>query len=89
MIAKHVEVFGRVQGVWFRAKTKEQAQQFKVNGWVRNTDGGGVEAHLEGEEDSVERLLTWMHMGPPLARVEHVDEADVPPEGYTSFDILV
>jgi acylphosphatase len=89
MIAKRVEIFGRVQGVWYRAKTKEQAMQFNVTGWVRNSNGGGVEAHLEGEENDVERLITWMHMGPPLARVERVEETDLPPEGYSSFDILV
>ena len=48
--ARHVLVTGRVQGVFFRAWTDEQAQRLHVNGWVRNCPDGSVEVHLEGEE---------------------------------------
>jgi acylphosphatase len=58
-----------------------------VKGWIRNLGSGAVEAHLEGEEDNVERLVTWMHMGPPLARVERVDDSDAEAQSYTTFDV--
>jgi len=87
MIAKDIEVRGRVQGVWFRVKTKQQADKLGVKGWVCNLPNGSVGAHLEGEEEAVDKLAVWMGMGPPLARVEHLEETDAPVEGFTSFDI--
>jgi acylphosphatase len=87
MIAKRVEASGRVQGVWFRAKTKEQADRLGVKGWVRNRPDGVVEAHIEGDEDKVDRLIRWMELGPPLARVENVLEAAAAVEHCGSFEI--
>jgi acylphosphatase len=87
MIARRIQVSGRVQGVWYRAKTKEQADQLGVKGWVRNRPDGRVEAHLEGEEENVDRLIAWMQVGPTLARVDELDEAATELENLTSFEI--
>jgi len=69
----HVIIYGRVQGVWFRASTKQKAEQLGINGWVRNTVDGNVEAIFEGEENSVNEMLNWCHHGPPMAEVEKVE----------------
>ena len=69
MKALHLMIHGRVQGVWFRASTQETARQFKIKGWVRNTPDGNVEAHIQGEESSVDKMLSWCSQGPPGARV--------------------
>ena len=53
-IARHISVTGRVQGVFFRSWTREQADALEVTGWVRNCPDGRVDAHLEGEEAAVE-----------------------------------
>lgn len=87
MIAKHVIVSGRVQGVWFRAKTKERADALGVKGWVRNRPGGGVEAVLEGQEAAVIELVNWLGVGPTLARVDRMEEKDVVLTGFTQFEI--
>jgi acylphosphatase len=87
MIAKRVEVIGRVQGVWYRARTKEQADRIGVKGWVANRADGAVEAHLEGPEELVDRLIRWMELGPPLARVEKINETAVAPERCNGFEI--
>jgi len=68
----HVMISGIVQGVWFRASTKKQAEALGVTGWVRNTEDGRVEAIFEGEKDKVEQLITWCHTGPPHSKVKHV-----------------
>ena len=69
----HVIISGRVQGVWFRANTRQKAEQLGVTGWVRNTHDGCVEAIFEGEENCVEEMLEWCNHGPPLAKIENVE----------------
>jgi len=68
----HVFVSGRVQGVFFRAETKYEADKRKVNGWVRNLPDGTVEAVFEGEKDSTNELIEFCKKGPPRARVENI-----------------
>lgn len=65
-------ISGRVQGVWYRACTKDMAEQLGIKGWVKNTSDGKVEAVFEGEENSVEKMLAWCHEGPRLANVTEV-----------------
>ena len=69
----HVVVSGRVQGVFFRAATKREAESLGVKGWVRNLPDGKVEAVFEGEEDVVKMLVDYSKQGPPRAKVSSVD----------------
>ena len=69
----HVVVQGLVQGVWFRASTKEEADRIGVMGWVRNLPDGSVETVFEGEAKKVEEIVAWCHRGPSGARVKKVD----------------
>lgn len=69
----HVKISGRVQGVNFRAHTREQARKAGVHGWVRNLDDGGVEAVFEGPRSSVQRLVSWCYGGPTYAEVDRVE----------------
>lgn len=68
----HVIVKGKVQGVYFRGYTQQEALAAGVTGWVRNLPDGSVEAVFEGERDAVERLVAWCHKGSPAARVTDV-----------------
>jgi len=86
-IARNVEVSGRVQGVFFRAWTVEQAERLKVNGWVQNCADGSVEAHLEGEEPAVNWLIDLIGDGPPSARVAKVFVRDANVEGAKRFEV--
>ncbi|RLI04648.1 acylphosphatase [Candidatus Bathyarchaeota archaeon] len=72
-VRAHVYVSGRVQGVFFRYETKEEAQKHNVKGWVRNLPDGRVEAVFEGEKEDVDKLIEFCHKGPPLAKVEKVE----------------
>jgi len=73
MVRAYVRVYGRVQGVFFRANTRERARELGLTGYVRNMPDGSVEAVIEGEKDRVDELISWMHIGPPLARVDRVE----------------
>jgi acylphosphatase len=77
VIARKLRLFGRVQGVFFRQWTVDQARQLGIAGWVRNRSDGSLEAHLEGEEEAISQLAERMRGGPSQARVEDVmiDEA--------------
>jgi len=68
-----VVVTGRVQGVWFRAATRDKAKQLGVNGYVRNLVSGDVEFVAEGDDSEVDRLIQWVRHGPPLAGVDDVE----------------
>jgi acylphosphatase len=68
----HVMISGRVQGVWFRASTKQKADELGLTGWVKNTKDGDVEAVFEGEESLVDEMIAWCWNGPPLAHVTEV-----------------
>ena len=65
-------ITGKVQGVWFRASTKQQAELLGITGWVRNTSDGRVEAVFQGDNALVEKMIAWCHQGPPLSHVDHV-----------------
>ncbi|HEX7534066.1 MAG TPA: acylphosphatase [Syntrophales bacterium] len=77
----HVIISGRVQGVFFRARTRETALALKLTGWVRNHHDGSVEATFEGDDKHVESMLEWCRKGPPHAIVNNVDAAEEPYTG--------
>jgi len=68
-----VTVHGHVQGVFFRDTTRSQAQQRQLTGWVRNEPDGTVRVVAEGDETALRQLLSFLHQGPPAARVERVE----------------
>ena len=86
-VARRVTVQGRVQGVFFRAWTQQQAQQVGVYGWVRNCPDGSVEAHLEGSESGVTHIVEKMRKGPSDANVDEVDVRDVQFDGFSRFEV--
>jgi acylphosphatase len=66
-------VVGRVQGVYYRAATAEQAAGLKLDGWVKNLADGRVEVVAAGEPAAVAALARWLWSGPPAARVDAVE----------------
>ncbi len=76
MAACRFIVTGKVQGVFFRASTREQALQLGLRGLARNLADGRVEVVAAGEPDAIERLEAWLQRGPRLARVEHVERSN-------------
>ncbi len=66
-------VKGRVQGVFFRASTQEQAERLGIQGWAKNLPDGSVEVLACGEEQDIAALRHWLHQGPPMAQVTGVE----------------
>lgn len=75
MAAARFLVSGRVQGVFFRASTREQAQHLGLCGHARNLPDGRVEVLAAGEADAIDALARWLQHGPPQARVDAVQRA--------------
>ena len=76
-----------MQGVFFRAETRDRAASLALAGWVRNNPDGSVEAVFEGERDRVESIVEWCRRGPAHAQVENVDVAWEEPQGDSGFTV--
>ena len=87
MMSVHVRVSGRVQGVYYRADTRDRAKSLGINGWVRNIPGGGVEAVLEGERRQVGEMLKAMKSGPSGSVVLGMELSEIEAKGYNDFEI--
>lgn len=83
----HVFVTGNVQGVYYRANTRDAAGERGVDGWVKNLADGRVEAVFEGDRDAVEGMVEWCHTGSPAATVDDVEVEYEDPEGIDGFRI--
>jgi acylphosphatase len=81
MVRAHITVSGRVQGVFFRAVTREQALSLGLSGWVRNLADGRVELMAEGEKDRVDKLIAFVRQGPPMASVHGCEVEWLPYSG--------
>lgn len=78
MAAVRFHVEGRVQGVFFRASTRDEAVRLALTGYARNLAAGGVEVLAVGQPDAIDQLERWLEHGPPTARVDHVVREDLP-----------
>jgi acylphosphatase len=86
-VRAHVFVSGRVQGVFYRATTRDTARDHGVDGWVQNLADGRVEAVFEGPRPAVESMVEWCHTGSPRASVSDVSVEYGDPEGLDGFEI--
>ncbi len=85
IVSVRAVIRGRVQGVWFRAWTVEQATRLRLSGWVRNRTDGSVEAIFSGPKTAVAEMLTACNRGPTAAGVDDVDVEPCPPPGGLGF----
>lgn len=86
-VAARFFVQGRVQGVFYRASTRTQAQALGLRGYARNLSDGRVEVLVEGTPEAIAALKAWLWQGPDLARVDAVQQeavdADEVGNGFT------
>jgi len=87
-ISAQVIIHGWVQGVFFRAFTRDEARSRGLTGWVRNRRDGTVEAYLEGDKITVDQMVKWCQEGSPASRVEGVEVTYGPYSGnFDAFQI--
>lgn len=78
-------VRGRVQGVFFRASTREQALKLGISGYAKNLADGSVEVLASGSDQALDALQKWLREGPPSARVEDVAREAMPDQAMQGF----
>ena len=83
----HCFVSGRVQGVWFRSSTREQAVLQGLTGWIRNHPDGRVEVLVSGEEEKVNLLHEWLKSGPNIARVLRLECEEIDYQPFDNFGV--
>jgi acylphosphatase len=83
-IARRCHVSGRVQGVYFRASTRDRANELGVTGYARNLADGRVEVLACGAPSAVQQLCDWLWHGPPAARVDEVATEEVDPQSLAA-----
>lgn len=77
----HAFISGKVQMVGFRASTRRTCNRLAIKGWVKNLQDGRVEVVAEGGEAKIEKLIDFLHEGPPAAKVENVQITEEQPKG--------
>ncbi|EME32296.1 acylphosphatase [Galdieria sulphuraria] len=84
-----LKIFGRVQGVCYRASAAEKAEELNLVGWVRNNRDGTVEAEAQGTCDNLKLFVEWCKQGPDIAKVTKVEEQwkDIDTLDYSSFRV--
>ncbi len=87
MKALDITVRGRVQGVFFRASTRDKAIELGIKGWCSNQADGSVFIHAEGNEDSLADFETWCRKGPMMASVIDLESVEVERVGFSAFEI--
>ncbi len=73
LVEAHVFISGRVQGVFYRASTRDKAVELGLSGWVRNLPDGRVEALFQGDEEKVKEMIAWCERGPSYSSVSNID----------------
>ncbi len=85
MLHFSLHISGKVQGVFFRAKTKDKADVLGINGFVLNEKDGSVYVECEGEENVLKEFILWCHHGPSRARVDKVEMTEGDIKGFVGF----
>ena len=86
-VRRRVVAHGLVQGVFFRESLRRLAAELGVAGFARNLADGTLEAVFEGQEDAVQELVQFAHVGPPDAEVDRLEVIEEPPEGLRGFRV--
>ncbi|MFN4235281.1 MAG: acylphosphatase [Bacteroidia bacterium] len=83
-----IQVFGKVQGVYYRQSTRDKAHELDLKGTVQNLEDGSVLIHAEGDEQKIKELIAWCYKGPIMAKVSEVKATEAELKNYTSFEII-
>lgn len=88
MATVHLMIKGIVQGVYYRASARDEAEKLGLTGWIKNTPEGNVEVVVTGSQDDINRYITWCWQGPSRAKVESVETKVLQEEQFDGFQII-
>lgn len=83
-----IQVFGKVQGVYYRQSTRDKANELGLKGTVQNLEDGSVLIHTEGDEQKIKQLIAWCYKGPIMAKVSDIKISETEFKNYSSFEII-
>ena len=83
----NIKVYGKVQGIFFRATAKEQAETLGIKGFARNEPDGTVYIEAEGEEKNLDKFIKWCNIGPSMAGVEKVVVTEGQLKNFNDFKV--
>ena len=87
MIARRIQIFGKVQGVFFRASAKTEADNRKLSGWVKNEANGTVIIEVQGLDPNVQSFLKWCREGPQFSNVSSVSVEEIEEIQTDGFEV--
>lgn len=82
----NIKIYGLVQGIFFRASAKEQADKLSITGFARNEPDGSVCIEAEGEKRNLNEFIKWCHLGPPMSQVEKVIVTEDKLKNFSKFE---
>jgi len=82
-----INIYGKVQGVGFRYRAVQKANDLGITGFVKNRADGSVYIEADGEPEILEQFVIWCKVGPSWSRVDNVKVDDIPYNNYKSFGI--
>jgi acylphosphatase len=85
-VTRRLNIYGRVQGVCYRAWSRDEGRALGLDGWVRNRRDGSVEILLAGSEEAVAAMIERCRAGPPAARVDRIDVEESGEEAPPGFE---
>lgn len=83
----NIKIYGLVQGVFFRARAKEQADKLNVTGFAKNMPDGSVYIEAEGGKQNLDKFIKWCNKGPMMARVEKVEVSEDSLKNFSQFTV--
>ena len=87
LVHLRMHVTGKVQGVWYRKSTLQEAVRLNLSGTVKNLPDGSVLIHVQGERTTLDEFQAWCRIGPPKASVADVEVEELPIAVYSGFSI--
>ncbi len=87
MINFSIHIKGKVQGVFFRASAKKEAERLGLTGYVCNKPDGSVHAEVEGEQSQIDEFIKWCKAGPPLSSVTNILSQVGELKNFKTFEI--
>ena len=86
-VGVEIQIYGKVQGVWFRGSTQRKARALGLKGWVQNEADGSVRLRAFGPQENLTIFEEWCKKGPPHAEVISLQKEEIPFESHADFKI--